>query len=252
METAIIGQQHVIERLLLTLLCNGMLTLVLLALSVGGARTFLASTVDTTYRQDDMSAGMPLLRHPGPAMVETSAPPAAALPAAEPSRLAWSQTQQRLRGGYLPDNLPFAYCNGKGALVGFAIEMAHRLAPDLGVHLAWVSVVRDRMPEQVNEGYGDIIMSGTVITPDRAQDVTFAAPYMDVTVAFVVKDYRREECSSWEALRHLQAPRLGGLHVPDSVSKVPRFLPQATLVPLNSITACFEGQGAESDACVCG
>src|SRR5262245_18489761 len=115
---------------------NGVLTLVLLALSVGGARAFFASTVDTTYRKDKIIEGMQLLRNPGSATVHKSAPPAAPLPEAQQSRLAWIQTQKLLRVGYLPDNLPFAFFNGKGDLVGFDIEMAHGLARDLGVQLS--------------------------------------------------------------------------------------------------------------------
>jgi ABC-type amino acid transport substrate-binding protein len=227
---------------------NGLITLVLLALSVGGARAFFAYTVDTTYRKDEIIAGMQLLRAPGPATVYKSAPPAAPLPEAQQSRLEWIQTQKLLRVGYLPDNLPFAYFNGKGDLVGLDIEMAHLLARDLGVQLAFVPVARDRMTEQVNEGYCDIIMSGTVITPERAQAVAFSTPYMDVTLAFVVKDHRLEEFSSREALRHLKAPRLGVPNLPYYIDKVHRFLPQATIVPLNSITEFFEGKGEELDA----
>ena len=144
--------------------------------------------------------------------------------------------------------LPFAYVNGKGDLVGFDIEMAHLLARDLGVRLAFVPVVRERMTEQVNEGYCDIIMSGTVITPERALEVAFSTPYMDATLAFVVKDHRLEEFSSRETLRHLQAPRIGVLNVPYYVNKVQHFLPQATIVHLNSITEFFEGKGEELDA----
>ena len=227
---------------------NGIITLILLALSIGGARTFFAYTVDTTYRKDEIIEGMQLLRHAGPATVYKSAPPSAPLPEGQQSRLKWIQTQKLLRVGYLPDNLPAAYFNGKGDLVGLDIEMAHILAQDLGVQLAFVPVARDRMTEQVNEGYCDIIMSGTVITPDRAQEVTFSAPYMDVTMAFVVKDHRLEEFSTWEALHHLKAPRIGALNVPYYVSKVHQFVPQATIVPFNSITEFFEGKGEEIDA----
>jgi len=227
---------------------NGVITLVLLALSVGGARTFFAYTVDTTYRKDEIIAGMQLLRSPGPATVYKTAPPAVPLPDAQPSRLERIQTQKLLRVGYLLDNLPFAYFNGKGDLVGFDIEMAHTLARDLGVELAFVPVARDRMTEQVNEGYCDIVMSGTVITPERALSVAFSAPYMDATLAFVVKDHRLEEFSSREALRHLQAPRIGVLNVPYYITKVQQFLPQATIVQLNSITEFFEGKGEELDA----
>ena len=230
------------------LLRNGVITLVLLALSVGGARAFFAYTLDTTYRKDEIIAGMQLLRFPGAATVYTAAPPLAPLPAAQGSRLEHIQTHKLLRVGYLPDNLPFAYFNGKGDLVGFDIEMAHLLARDLGVQLAFVPVVRDRMAEQVNAGYCDIIMSGTVITPERAQMVTFSAPYTDATLAFVVPDHRLEDFSSRDAIRRLKAPRIGVLNIPYYVDKVHQFLPQATIVQLNSITEFFEGKGEALDA----
>jgi Na+/H+-dicarboxylate symporter/ABC-type amino acid transport substrate-binding protein len=227
---------------------NGVITVVLLALSVGGARAFFVHTVETTYRKDEIIAGMQLLRHPGPATVYKSAPPSDPLPESQPSRLERIQAQKLLRVGYMPDNLPFAYFNGKGDLVGFDIEMAHLLARDLGVQLAFVPVMRDRMPEQVNEGYCDIVMSGTVVTPERAQEGAFSAPYTDATLAFVVQDHRLEEFSSRDAIRRLKAPRIGVLNVPYYVNKVQRFLPQATIVQLNSITEFFEGQGEELDA----
>jgi Na+/H+-dicarboxylate symporter/ABC-type amino acid transport substrate-binding protein len=230
------------------LLRNGVITLILLALSVGGARAFFAYTVDITYRKDEIIAGMQLLRFPGAATVYTSAPPSAPLPADQASRLEHIRTHKLLRVGYMPDNLPFAYFNGKGDLVGFDIEMAHLLARDLGVQLAFVPVTRDRMTEQVNEGYCDIVMSGTVVTPERALEVAFSVPYTDATLAFVVKDHRLEEFSSREAIRHLKAPRIGVLNVPYYVNGLQRALPQATMVPLNSISEFFEGKGDELDA----
>jgi Na+/H+-dicarboxylate symporter/ABC-type amino acid transport substrate-binding protein len=230
------------------LLRNGIITVVLLALSVGGSRAFFASAVDTTYRKDEIIAGMQLLRFPGAATVYRSEPPAAPLPAAEASRLEHIRTHKLLRVGYMPDNLPFAYFNGKGDLVGFDVEMAHLLARDLGVELAFVPVMRDRMTEQVNEGYCDIIMSGTVVTPERALEVAFSVPYTDATLAFVVKDHRLEEFSSREAIRRLKAPRIGVLNVPYYVDGLYRALPQATMVQLNSIREFFEGKGEELDA----
>jgi ABC-type amino acid transport substrate-binding protein len=201
-----------------------------------------------TYRKDEIIAGMQLLRSPGPATVYTSAPPSAPLPADQASRLEHIRTHKLLRVGYMSDNLPFAYFNGKGDLVGFDIEMAHLLARDLGVELAFVPVTRDRMTEQVNEGYCDIIMTGMVVTPERAQVVSFSAPYTDATAAFVVPDYRLEEFSSRDAIRRLPAPRIGVLNVPYYVDKVHRLLPQATIVQFNSITEFFEGKGEAVDA----
>ena len=57
-------------------------------------------------------------RAPGPATVYKSAPPAAPLPEAQQSRLERIQAQKLLRVCYLPDNLPFAYFNGKATSSG--------------------------------------------------------------------------------------------------------------------------------------
>jgi ABC-type amino acid transport substrate-binding protein len=150
--------------------------------------------------------------------------------------------------GYLPDNLPASYFNGAGELVGFDVEMAHTLARDLGVGLEFVPVARDRMAEQLNAGYCDIIMSGIVVTPERALVMAFSTSYLKQTVAFIVKDHRREDFSSREAIRRLKAPRIGVLNVPYYVDKVQRYLPQAEVVLLNSVTEFFEGRGDELDA----
>jgi ABC-type amino acid transport substrate-binding protein len=93
-------------------------------------------------------------------------------------------------------------------------------------------------------------MSGVVATPQRAYTMTFSASYLDETLALIVKDYRREEFSSREAIHRLKALRLGVLNVPYYIEKVHRYLPQAELVLLNSISEFFEGRGEELDALV--
>jgi hypothetical protein len=54
--------------------------------------------------------------------------------------------------------------------------------------------------------------------------------------------------SSREAIRRLKAPRIGVLNVPYYIDKVRRYLPQAEMVILHSVTEFFEGRGDEFDA----
>ena len=231
------------------LLRNAVLTLVIFAVTLGAIRVFFTYALDNAYRKDEIIAGMHLLRTKVPATVYRTPPPMAAT---EPQASGLDRIHARgaIRVGYLPDNLPFAYFNAAGDLVGFDIEMAHTLARDLGVGLEFVPIDRDRMAEQVNTGYCDIIMSGVVVTPERAQVMAFSVPYQEQTVAFIVKDYRREEFSSREAVRRLTAPRIGVLNVPYYIDKVQRYLPHAEIVLLNSVTEFFEKRGDELDAMV--
>jgi Na+/H+-dicarboxylate symporter/ABC-type amino acid transport substrate-binding protein len=225
------------------------LTVVIMGVTLAGLRAFFTFALDNKYRKDEIIAGMQLLRSKVPAIVHRTLPPT---PVEDPqqSRLARLRSRGVLRVGYLPDNLPFAYFNAAGDLVGFDVEMAHTLARDMGLTLAFVPVGRDRMAEQLQAGDYDIIMSGVVATPERAYTMAFSASYLAATVAFIVKDYRREAFSSRAAIHRLKAPRIGVPNIPYYIGEVHRYLPQAELVVLNSMTEFFERRGEELDALV--
>ena len=230
------------------LLRNALLSVTLIVLVLAGARVFFSIALDNEYHKDEIIAGMQLMRSKVAATVHRMPPEAAATP--QQSTLERLRSRGTLRVGYLPDNLPFAYFNAAGDLVGFDIEMAHTLARDLGVQLEFVPIERARMAEQINAEYCDLIMSGVVATPERALDMGFSAPYLEQTVAVVVKDHRREEFSSREAIRRLKAPRIGVPNVPYYIDKVHRYVPQAELVILNAAMEFFDTHGDELDAMV--
>ncbi len=76
------------------------------------------------------------------------------------ARLSAIRVRGTLRVGYLPGSLPFAFNNARGDLVGFDIELAHRLAEELAVGLELVVVPRERFAAFVNGGECDLVMSG--------------------------------------------------------------------------------------------
>ena len=43
----------------------------------------------------------------------------------------------------------------------------------------------------------DLVMSGIAVTPERANEMLFPVPYLDETLAFVVKDHLRDRFSTW-------------------------------------------------------
>ena len=229
------------------LLRHAGLTLVLTVGLLGGARLFFGYSLSNTYDKDTVIARMHLLRSPGPATVYTSPPPVP--PDAPPqSRLERLRRQRALRVGYLAPNLPFAFFNGAGDLVGLDIEMAHTLARELGVALTFVPITRASMAEQLQNGSCDIVMSGLPVTTDSAVDMAFSTPYLEQTIAFIVKDHRRRDFSSREAIQRLKAPRIGILNIPYYINALHHYLPNATLVILNTVTEFFEQRSEELDA----
>ena len=157
--------------------------------------------------------------------------------------------RRALRVGYLPDALPFAFFNQQGDLVGFDVELAHRLARELSVAVVFVPVDRDRMAAQLAEGYCDLVMSGVVVTTDRAREMLLSESYLDETVAFVVPDHERERYVSWDAIRDQGALRIAVPDLPYYVDKLRDQLPRAVIrVEGRAIAPMFGQLGTDVDA----
>jgi ABC-type amino acid transport substrate-binding protein len=158
-----------------------------------------------------------------------------------------------LRVGYNPDRLPFTFFNNAGGLVGFDVEMAHRLAKELGVSLEFIPFEVDTMAQQLNGDHFDIIMAGVPMYTPRLETMSFSAPYLDVTFAFVVKDNRREEFATVEKIMTTRGRGLtfgvrGGYEYYSNRAK--ETLPLAKVVQLESYRDFFEDNTGKVDALV--
>jgi Na+/H+-dicarboxylate symporter/ABC-type amino acid transport substrate-binding protein len=225
------------------------LTLGLVAGAVVGLRAYFSLAVENAYDKDKIIAQMRPLFATGPAKVYKSAPPPLPVQSAQ-SPIKRIRARGAIRVGYLDDIRPFSFFNGEGKLVGLDVEMAHILASSLGVSLEFVPVDRTHLFQQLNERYCDIVMSGIVVTPERAEAASLSTPYMEETFAFVVQDHRRSEFSSREARQKLKAPKLAILDVPYLISFVREHLPKAQLVTVNSAEEFFESKGKTLDGFV--
>ena len=189
---------------------------------------------------------MHLLQRPVAATVarDASPPPATTLPPLETI-----EARKVLRVGYLPESLPFAFFNQRGDLVGFDIELAHRLAREMSVTLAFVPVDRTRMAEQLADGYCDLVMSGVAVTTNRARQLLFSDSYLDETLAFVVPDDQREQFMTWDAIRDRGALTIAVPDLPYYVNKLRELLPRAMVrAATEGIESMFDPAAARGDA----
>jgi Na+/H+-dicarboxylate symporter len=211
-------------------------TAALVILLIGGTRLLFATALSPQYSKDAVLASMQLLGEPVAATLATTRSPAPAtnLPALETIR-----ARGVLRVGYFPDALPFAFVNAAGALVGFDAELAHGLARDLGVTLAFVPVERDTMRAQLDDGECDLVMSGVVVTTDRAHEVLLSDSYLDQTVAFVVPDHQRDRFTDWTSIRKQGPLTIAVANVPYYLRKLHDLLPRATLVIRDDVETWF-------------
>ena len=223
------------------------ITTVLTVAVIGGTRAVFAGMLRPVYSRDKVLAGMNLLHQPAAATVYRNAPSDPAVPDARPIL---ERLRQRgvLRVGYTTDALPFAFFNSRGDLVGFDIELAHRLASELSVRVEFVPVDRGSMEEQLSAGYCDIVMSGVAVTTLRAATLLFSNSYLDETFALVVPDYAREQFSSWSAIAARPATTIAVLNVPYYIDKLRGRLPRARLTVVEDLGATFAQPDPAVDA----
>jgi ABC-type amino acid transport substrate-binding protein len=144
-----------------------------------------------------------------------------------------------LRVGYMPDALPFSFFNVKGDLVGFDVELAHRLAGELRVALEFLPIDRARLADQVESGYCDIVMAGVAVTTLRAGLLLFSSSYLDETVGFAVPDHARDEFSTWDSIRARPSVTIAVPDVPYYIDMIRQRIPRAQIRVVQDIGRVF-------------
>jgi ABC-type amino acid transport substrate-binding protein len=150
--------------------------------------------------------------------------------------------------GYMPDALPFSFFNERGDLVGFDVELAHRLASELGLRLEFVPVDREHLDDMVADGECDLIMAGVAVTTERASRELFSNPYLDETLSFVVPDEAREQFMNWSDIRARGAIKVAAPDVPYYLAKLHELVPRAEVHTFSNIRAIFTERGGTFDA----
>jgi Na+/H+-dicarboxylate symporter/ABC-type amino acid transport substrate-binding protein len=222
-------------------------TTVMAIVVLGGGRALFATALAPEYRKDEVLAGMNLLRDDSRTVVRREAPGDAAVPPAG-STLDAIAARGTLRVGFLQDSLPYAFYNQHGDLVGLDIELAHRLAGELGVGLELVPVSRDEMATVVNAGLCDLVMSGVAVTTTRAAEMLLSASYLDETLGLLVPDYARERFISWRGIAATDGLTIGVANVPYFVEQMRQLAPRATLREFASADEVFSAAPGTFDA----
>ena len=90
--------------------------------------------------------------------------------------------------GVFSDKNPFGYVDDKGEYQGYDIYFGNRIGEDLGVDVEYVSTDAANRVEFLKTGKVDIILANFTVTPERAESVDFALPYMKVALGVVSPD----------------------------------------------------------------
>jgi Na+/H+-dicarboxylate symporter len=218
------------------------LTIVLSAATIGGLRMLFNTALKPAFAGEELVYNMrPLMKHQESRLIkQVDLGDAVEKPAG--SVIDSIKKRGVLRVGVFTDRLPFVFLNRERQLVGFNVEMAQLLAGDLGVKVEFIEMEDlTALPRLLATGRIDLAMTGVAVTPERAGEMLFSEPYLDETLAFVVKDQLREEFSSWASIRDLGAFPVGVLDLPYYIDRVKTRAPALKLQVVDTIKQIEDG-----------
>jgi Na+/H+-dicarboxylate symporter/ABC-type amino acid transport substrate-binding protein len=236
---AIVGAVHFNPARVLRYL---VITVALSGLTVGGLRTLFNTVLKPTFAGEELVYSMrPLMAQHEARLIEQAE---LGDGLGKPVGSVFAAIKQRgaLRVGVTANRLPYALVNRERKLVGFDVEMAQLLGRDLGVQVEFVELENlASLPRLLATGRLDIAMAGIAVTPERAGEMLFSEPYLDETLAFVVKDHLREEFSRWGNIRDLGSIAIKTPNLPYYIEQIKRRAPQLKLEVLDSLSQIEAG-----------
>jgi polar amino acid transport system substrate-binding protein len=123
---------------------------------------------------------------------------------------------------------PWAMKDKNGKLIGFEIDVATRLAEDMGVQVEFVPTAWSGIIPALLTGKFDVIIGGMGITAQRALQVNFSQPYDFSGMSIVA---HRERAAGWTTLEEFNRPEVEIAAKLGTTAAVAakKFLPQAQL-----------------------
>jgi proton glutamate symport protein len=243
------GMMHIQWKRVVLILAG---SIVVFLVTIVGVRNYLSYVSDGAYDKDKVLASMQLMEDIVPAVIVTPSPNPVPLKSGE-SRISRIKARGVMRIGYAPDRLPYSYTNIAGKLVGFDIDMAQRLAQELGVTIEFVPFTFESLSHDLKSDHFDIAMSGIYGTVEQSEDVRLSDPYLFATMGLIVLDHRDKEFSTSAAIRKQEKIRVGvhrSLAGEKFVKSTMSGYPNIEFVVINSYRDFFEKQntGTNLDA----
>lgn len=218
-----------------------------LLLLVAVLRVYFHFFVPPPPPREAVLSNIELMQERQPARVMTDVPEASATQLAG-TRLDHILSSGVLQVGYRPNNLPCSFITPNGELVGFDVEMAYLLAEDVGVELEFVPFQFEGLGRMLASGQIDIAMSCIAALPDRHAYASFSRPYLDLSLAFVVRDHERQEFREIETLRNREQLTIAMVSTHYYKRRMQRLLPNAEIITLAAAEDFFTAKDHGADA----
>jgi ABC-type amino acid transport substrate-binding protein len=151
----------------------------------------------------------------------------------------------RLRVGYYPNSMPFAFRNSDSLLVGYGIDLAHQLAADLKVSLEFVPVEPGRLIYGMQHDYYDIIMSDIFLSSHYAEKLMLSKPYLHVSLALITPK-ENNNFDSYQSAAKLDTFNISYFERQEIAEEFLSFLPHGHAWPIHDLDQFFRQDPEDS------
>lgn len=146
---------------------------------------------------------------------------------------------ETLRVGMSVDYPPLTY-KQEGRVVGLEVDNARAVAEILGRQLELVELPFTGLIPALEQGHIDVIMSGLSVTPERAQRVVFAEPYLEIgQMGITLTEKAGAFLQPWSIYR--EGLRVGVEPATTGAEFAARELTEAVIVEYDTPQAAFAG-----------
>ena len=141
-----------------------------------------------------------------------------------------------IRIGIHEDSLPFSFYNKRRQLVGFDIDLMMYLAEDLEVAIEFIPYESEYLLQQLEDDHFDIAVSG--ITPNlgllASTRILYSTSYLDVHLALVVPDYKRNQFKDINSILTLKNVYAGVRKESNLSTRITHLFPNFKVTELDS------------------
>ena len=139
----------------------------------------------------------------------------------------------KIRIGYYKNAMPFSFFNKDSILVGYGIDLAHRLAKDLEVSIEFVPIRVDSLISELNQDYFDIVMSDVFLSSKYAEEIELSKPYLNVSLALLTKK-KNDSFDSFKTTIKLDTFTISYFQRVEIANEFLSYFPNGGSFPINS------------------
>jgi len=143
-----------------------------------------------------------------------------------------------LRVCFQPDEYPSSFYNDKNRmqLVGFDIEMAHRLSRSLGTTLEFVAAESEQEAARfLNKSVCDVYTRSLSVSWQKTTEFSLTSAVYISSVGLIVRDHDRNKFLNWDDItRSQESFTLAAEDNFSNISALSSALPEATIVPIRT------------------